>query len=57
MKDFTVSKNIFVFQENLEDRVLELEQILHDERVAAQKDRAAITKLQRQLNKVRINKN
>lgn len=45
-----------MFQESLEERVQELEQALQAERIAAQRDRATITKLQRQINKVsRIN--
>jgi len=39
-------------QESLEERVQELEQALLAERLAAQRDRATITKLQRQINKV-----
>ncbi|XP_076163652.1 uncharacterized protein LOC143144771 isoform X6 [Ptiloglossa arizonensis] len=38
-------------KESLEERVQELEQALQAERVAAQRDRATITKLQRQINK------
>ncbi|XP_034950166.1 uncharacterized protein [Chelonus insularis] len=38
-------------KENLEERVHELEKILQNERAAAQRDRATITKLQRQVNK------
>ncbi|XP_043249778.1 uncharacterized protein LOC122395922 isoform X1 [Colletes gigas] len=38
-------------EESLEERVQELEQALQAERVAAQRDRATITKLQRQINK------
>ncbi|XP_012277793.1 uncharacterized protein LOC105698279 isoform X2 [Orussus abietinus] len=38
-------------KESLEERVQELEQTLQAERVAAQRDRALITKLQRQINK------
>lgn len=41
-----------VAQESLEERVQELEQTLLAERIAAQRDRATITKLQRQINKV-----
>lgn len=41
-----------MFQESLEERVQELEQALQAERIAAQRDRATITKLQRQINKV-----
>ncbi|XP_017756198.1 PREDICTED: uncharacterized protein LOC108547967 isoform X2 [Eufriesea mexicana] len=37
--------------ESLEERVQELEQALQAERLAAQRDRATITKLQRQINK------
>ncbi|XP_026670624.1 uncharacterized protein LOC108626429 isoform X2 [Ceratina calcarata] len=37
--------------ESLEERVQELEQLLQVERLAAQRDRATITKLQRQINK------
>ena len=42
-----------LFQESLEERVQELDQALQAERIAAQRDRATITKLQRQINKVR----
>ncbi|XP_015432281.1 PREDICTED: uncharacterized protein LOC107188496 isoform X3 [Dufourea novaeangliae] len=38
-------------KESLEERVQELEQALQAERLAAQRDRATITKLQRQINK------
>ncbi|XP_020291345.1 uncharacterized protein LOC109858473 isoform X2 [Pseudomyrmex gracilis] len=38
-------------KESLEERVQELEQALLAERIAAQRDRATITKLQRQINK------
>ncbi|XP_076754516.1 uncharacterized protein LOC143425524 isoform X3 [Xylocopa sonorina] len=38
-------------KESLEERVQELEQALQAERIAAQRDRATITKLQRQINK------
>ncbi|XP_015594975.1 uncharacterized protein LOC107267543 isoform X2 [Cephus cinctus] len=38
-------------KESLEERVQQLEQTLQAERVAAQRDRATITKLQRQINK------
>ncbi|XP_017882570.1 uncharacterized protein LOC108626429 isoform X3 [Ceratina calcarata] len=38
-------------KESLEERVQELEQLLQVERLAAQRDRATITKLQRQINK------
>ncbi|XP_063973589.1 uncharacterized protein LOC135160693 isoform X4 [Diachasmimorpha longicaudata] len=38
-------------KECLEERVLELEKLLQNERAAAQRDRATITKLQRQINK------
>nr|XP_034183120.1 uncharacterized protein LOC117605661 isoform X4 [Osmia lignaria] len=38
-------------KESLEERVQELEQALQAERFAAQRDRATITKLQRQINK------
>ncbi|XP_016844948.1 uncharacterized protein LOC100678286 isoform X2 [Nasonia vitripennis] len=38
-------------KESLEIRIQELEQVLHAERLAAQRDRATITKLQRQANK------
>jgi len=41
-----------LLQESLEERVQELEQALLAERLAAQRDRATITKLQRQINKV-----
>lgn len=41
-----------LLQESLEERVQELEQALLAERIAAQRDRATITKLQRQINKV-----
>lgn len=41
-----------MFQESLEERVQELEQALQAERIAAQRDRATIMKLQRQINKV-----
>ncbi|XP_014477784.1 PREDICTED: uncharacterized protein LOC106746090 isoform X8 [Dinoponera quadriceps] len=40
-----------VYTESLEERVQELEQALLAERLAAQRDRATITKLQRQINK------
>ena len=43
-----------LLQESLEERVQELEQALLAERIAAQRDRATITKLQRQINKVCI---
>ena len=45
-------KSGLLFQESLEERVQELEQALQAERIAAQRDRATITKLQRQINKV-----
>lgn len=48
----TYQRDRFVFQESLEERVQELEQALQAERIAAQRDRATITKLQRQINKV-----
>lgn len=58
---FSVNRDNCVFnivclmlQESLEERVQELEKILLNERAAAQHDRATITKLQRQVNKVSL---
>lgn len=42
-----------MFQESLEERVHELERALQAERLVAQRDRATMTKLQRQINKVK----
>ncbi|KAK0074162.1 hypothetical protein PV325_008685, partial [Microctonus aethiopoides] len=49
--DVWILMSAYYFQDNLEERVHELEKILQNERVAAQRDRATITKLQRQINK------
>ncbi|XP_015432282.1 PREDICTED: uncharacterized protein LOC107188496 isoform X4 [Dufourea novaeangliae] len=46
-----VTHYCFRSKESLEERVQELEQALQAERLAAQRDRATITKLQRQINK------
>lgn len=43
---FNLEFCFFVFQESLDERVKELEKILENERAAAQRDRATITKLQ-----------
>lgn len=45
-----------MFQESLEERVHELERALQAERLVAQRDRATMTKLQRQINKVKKKK-
>lgn len=49
---FIITFYSLLLQESLEERVQELEQALLAERIAAQRDRATITKLQRQINKV-----
>jgi len=49
---FSITLCSLLLQESLEERVQELEQALLAERIAAQRDRATITKLQRQINKV-----
>lgn len=49
---FIIKFYSLLLQESLEERVQELEQALLAERIAAQRDRATITKLQRQINKV-----
>ncbi|XP_077261197.1 uncharacterized protein LOC143896907 [Temnothorax americanus] len=48
---FIITFYSLLLQESLEERVQELEQALLAERIAAQRDRATITKLQRQINK------